>query len=216
MRRKRGTRADTPMARLELSPRSRYLQAIPATIAPLSPQSLSGGKIASMSDRAESGAAQVGVRGDAAARHDAAEPAILHSPEQAGEEEVYRGLLEGGGDVGGLRLGAGSPELPELAYRRRLEPRIGQVVAVLSFMERGSREGEGRLVPSLGEGVYGRPSRIAEAVMLRDLVESLAHRIVYSRSEDLDGVEVLDPADYRVPSGDEEADEGIGTRLLEP
>src|SRR5208283_2450927 len=69
-----------------------------------------------------------------------------------------------------------------------------------------------------GEGVYGRPSRIAEAVVLRDLVEGLAHGVVYGRAEDLDPVEVLGLADDGVPSRHEEADEGVldGPGGLEP
>ena len=142
--------------------------------------------------------AQVAVGGHPAGGDHAVDAGLAAGQQCLVQHDVDGGLLERGGEVGGgLRIG-GIAELLPLVDDRRLEPRIGDVEAVVSLVQRRPREAVGRGITVGGEALDGDAAGIAHGEVLGHLVERLAAGVVDGGAQHLDAVEAVDPSDQGV------------------
>jgi hypothetical protein len=72
------------------------------------------------------------------AGYDGCQAGVIDGPQQARDEHVHRGFLEGGGKVFVAALHRGVPELVELPYRGGLDAGVRYIVAVFALVQVGT------------------------------------------------------------------------------
>jgi len=98
---------------------------------------------------------------------------------------------------------------------RRLQTRVGKVIAVFPLCEGRQGESESGLVTLLGEGIDDLASRISKTIVFGYLVEGFPHRVVYCGSQNPYPVEVFGDADDGMASRNQESDKWVLDPLFE-
>ena len=152
-------------------------------------------------DLHESGA-DSGIGGDTACDNDVLGLSLLNGGLGFAGEECRYGVLERGGDVGGVGLRV----FGEVFADGGFEAGEGESQRIVGF---GVREGDGFGITGGGEFFDGRACRMGEAQKFADLVEAFADGVIGSRAEGVVVARLGDVDELGVAAGDQEQQVGL-------